>query len=784
MKIVTSSWSSLLLAALVPAISLSAQTTPAQTEPASEDVIVLPSFSVRGVADGSYMATESTSGTRTAAQIINLPYSVQVLPEEFVRDFQLYDLDDQALFVGGMAPGDPSQGGGGGTRLRGFFVPYFRNGFYRRQAPDSSSIDRVEVVKGPQSAVYGRVSPGGVINYISKKPQTTFKSGLSYVLGTYDYQRVDGYVTGPLVDKKLFYRVDAAYYDFERPTDFWFNRTTNASGALTWKVTPNTQLTLEYEYTKRIMNDTQAFTRWIDSAGITQATVYDIPDRVTAERLIATNVNGAFRETSRLNDSTYLNLEHKFSNDLSLRANVGYSTRAFERHTPSTPTTWDTRVNLAANAAFLAAVEWVDETRGVWNASRTMSHQTIDDKQVGSQIDLTKVWSGSKVKQRTLLTVDLFDDYTEQGTWALSGTALDNELRALGLTTTQQLNAWKRPDPFAPEVSGLLPNPAFNPALWSATDASTFEIDRFYYGGLLNHTAEMLDGRLMLTGSLRQDWAEYERKQPLSANPSLRNAEGEADELTYSAGFNYHIIPRALVAYVSYGSAFDPAPQVDPNTGEFMGNKTAKGTEAGLKGIVLNNRLSYTLSGYQVTQENEVTSNPGNPGGTDPSLPSLIPGAGTKGKGMSLDVSGKITENLTLLGNVAYTDIWIYKHATTPSLIGTKPTGGQNAPERTAGFAVRYNFSQGALKGLRLGATYQYSDRYIRFYGTGPTNMDFYLPGRSEFGGVVSYTHRPTKKITATYSINVLNAFDEKEISVAAYSPFGRQVRFSTSIRF
>src|SRR6187549_2763330 len=99
MKIVTSSWSSLLLAALVPAISLSGQTSPAPTESASEDVIVLPSFSVRGVADGSYMATESTSGTRTAAQIINLPYSVQVLTEELVRDFQLYDLDDQALFV-------------------------------------------------------------------------------------------------------------------------------------------------------------------------------------------------------------------------------------------------------------------------------------------------------------------------------------------------------------------------------------------------------------------------------------------------------------------------------------------------------------------------------------------------------------------------------------------------------------------------------------------------------------------------------------------------------------
>ncbi len=780
MKEVTSLKKILLLAAALPAVVAFAQTQP---ESASEDVVVLPEFTVSSVADGSYMATESTSGTRVATQIINLPYSVQVLTQEFVREFQLYDLDEQAPFVGGMSAGDPSQGGGGGTRLRGFFVPYFRNGFYRRQAPDSSSIDRVEVVKGPQSAVYGRVSPGGVVNYISKKPQTSFKSGLNYGIGSYDYARVDGYVTGPLAGKKLFYRVDAAYYDFERPTDFWFNRTVNASGALTWKASENTQLTFEYEHTKRIMNDTQSFARWIDANGVTGATVYDIPDRELADRLISTNVNGALRRTDRLNDSVYLQLEHRFTSDLSLRANIGYSTRAFERHTPSTPTSWDTRLT-AANVAFLNATDWVDKTRGVWTANRSMSHQTIDDEQLGTQIDLTKVWRGDRVKQRTLLTVDIFDDKTEQKTWALSGTALDNELRALGLTTTQQLNSWKRPDPFNPEVAGALPIPDFKPALWSATDSSTFFLDRFYYGGLLNHTAELLDSRLVLTGSLRQDWAEYERRQPLSASPTLRNAEGKVDKMTYSTGVNYHLIPQVLVAYVSYGSAFDPAPQVDRNTGEFLGNKTAKGTEVGLKGVVLDNRLSYTLSAYRVTQENEVTSNPLNPGGADPSLPSVIPGAGTKGEGVSLDFSGKLSENLTLLGNVAWTDIWIYKHATTSSLIGLKPTGGQNVPERSGGLALRYNFTGGVLNGLRIGATYQYTDRYIRFYGTGPTNTDFYLPGRSEFGLLVSYSHKLASKFTVTYSLNVMNLFDEKEITVAAYAPWGRQVRFTTGVRF
>lgn len=89
-----------LAASALLAGSASAQPSP---EKASEDVVTLPEFAVSTVADGGYLATESTSGTRVATQIINLPYSVQVLTEDFIKDFQLLDLDQQAPFVSGMA---------------------------------------------------------------------------------------------------------------------------------------------------------------------------------------------------------------------------------------------------------------------------------------------------------------------------------------------------------------------------------------------------------------------------------------------------------------------------------------------------------------------------------------------------------------------------------------------------------------------------------------------------------------------------------------------------------
>ena len=728
---------------------------------------MLSEFHVSTKPDNSYLATESTSGTRVATAIVNLPYSVQVLTEDFFKDFQLFDLDEQLPFVGGMAPGDKNQGGGGGTRLRGFGVPYFRNGFYRRQAPDSNSIARVEVVKGPQSAVYGRVSPGGVVNFISKKPATKSQSGLSYSLGSFDYSRVDGYLTGPLVANKLFYRVDAAYYDFERPTDFWFNRTLNLSGGLTYKVSADTSVTLEYEKTERFMNDYQNFTRWVDASGRTQGSVYDLPNRAAAQRLTEFNVAGADRRTDRLSDSTYLQIEHRFDRALSLRANLGYAPREFRRHWAGTAGNWDTRLNSGA---------------GGWSGNRTMNEQTIEDLQYGAQIDLTKKWGGA-VRQRSLLTFDISEDETKQKTWQLTGTGLDNELRALGLTTAADLTAWKKPDPFTPHISGRLPTPDFKPTLWPMIDGSTFNLYRYYYGGLFNHTVELLNERLMLTGSLRQDWAEFERQQPLSADPELRRASSKTDKLTSSVGANYHFVPRQLVGYISYGTSFDPAPQTDPNTGEILGNKTAAGVELGFKGALLQESFSYTLSVFETEQENEVTDNPANPSGADPLLARFVPGGSSKGRGLSLDLSGRLTENLTLLGNIAWTDIRISKNVANPALVGTRPTANLGMPGRTGALAARYHFKSGALSGLSLGLNYQYYQNYVRILGTA-TSSNFVLPTRSEWGAMANYSVRFSKKLSTVFSVNVTNLFDEQKLTPAAFSPPGREIRFTTSLKY
>jgi outer membrane receptor protein involved in Fe transport len=773
----------IMLAALV-ASETAGQSITAENQPASngnDEVVVLPEFRASGKKDDSYLSTESASGTRIAAKIIDLPFSVSVLTEDFINEFQLFDREEQAPFISGMAAGDPNSGSGG-NRLRGFSTPSFRNGFRRTQSPESNSIARVEVVKGPQSAIYGRVSPGGVINYVSKVPSRKFQTGMTYSVGSYDFQRVDGYITGPLVKKKLYYRIDAAYHDFERPSDFWFNRTTNFSGSVTYMLSEKTSITLEHEYTDKVMGGSANFLRWRRLEGttaITEGLAYYMPDREAGKRIASYGVNGAFQRVIRGNNSSYVQIEHRLSPEASVRLNAGYSDRGYSRHSTSTPGTWviDSALTTAQRGILdtLKGV-WVDTNRGLWAGARAGAAQTIDYIEKGFQVDLTRRWS-TAIKQRSLLTFDLFEDTAGTKTWALSGTPLNNALAALGFTTTAARNSWFYPDPFNPAVSGYYPIPAFDPATWTRTAFS--ETKRLFYGSLLNHTMELMEGRLSLVGSARMDWGKYDDT----------SVHGRASQFTYSAGANYHIVPQKFVGYANVAAGFDPSPQTDPNTGAILGNKESFGGEVGLKGLLLGGAFSYSGAVFNVEEKNQVTNNPDNPDGLILELPRLVPGATTRAKGINLEVSGKLTDNLTLLANIAWTHVRIVKHAFTPSLVGTRPLGGQNVPPRTYAFAGRYSFRSGILSGVRLGLTYQYAQEHLRiapiYNAAGvATTVPLNTEEKSEWSGVVSYNFRKFKWANANMSLNVLNLFNDQRMTGAAFVPAGREFRFTTGIRF
>ena len=101
-------------------------------------------------------------------------------PEQAV---QLFEMADQLRFIAGAFSGAEDTGANNGKTLRGFSPPVLRDGFSGANPPNRSTVDRVEVIRGPVSALYGASGPGGLINYVSKRGKRTPIKDTAYECG-------------------------------------------------------------------------------------------------------------------------------------------------------------------------------------------------------------------------------------------------------------------------------------------------------------------------------------------------------------------------------------------------------------------------------------------------------------------------------------------------------------------------------------------------------------------------------------------------------------------------
>jgi iron complex outermembrane recepter protein len=200
-----------LVMALLSSTAASAQSVP----PLSDQTITLSPFEVNSAATVGYGASETMTGSRIKTQILDLPYTVNVLTSEFFDDFGLFELSDNVTQIGNFTGLDI----GGNFNLRGFTSSnQLRDGFFRLGRYGSSNIDRMEIIKGSNAAIYGRSSPGGMVNMISKMPKTEAHQKLSLNFGDYATKRATVESTGPLRDSswgQTHYILTASFYERE-----------------------------------------------------------------------------------------------------------------------------------------------------------------------------------------------------------------------------------------------------------------------------------------------------------------------------------------------------------------------------------------------------------------------------------------------------------------------------------------------------------------------------------------------------------------------------------------
>ena len=218
----------------------------------------LPAVTVRGATTGeSYNVPDATTATKTDTPIHQTPASIQVIPRAVLEDKQSMTLPDA---VNGHVSGVLGRTGGGflydNFIIRGFsgsgFGDAYRNGLYNRQdIYDLSNIEQIEVLKGPAAVLYGRIEPGGLINYITKKAQTTRYFSLQQQIGTDHQFRTAVDATGPLDENRtLLYRLNVSYTDNESFRDFVGNERFFIAPTLTWRPNSSFEATLELEHKK------------------------------------------------------------------------------------------------------------------------------------------------------------------------------------------------------------------------------------------------------------------------------------------------------------------------------------------------------------------------------------------------------------------------------------------------------------------------------------------------------------------------------------------------------
>lgn len=165
-----------------PLIALLPLGSHAASSSAQEDtVVVTQSDRATADTDSSYQPHKSVTGTRTEARLLDVPQAVNVVPPQVLRDQAARTLDDALYNVRGITQANTLGGTQDAVIKRGFGDnrdgSLFRDGIRSIQARNfTPTSERVEVLKGPASMLYGMGEPGGVINIISKKPELVQKT--------------------------------------------------------------------------------------------------------------------------------------------------------------------------------------------------------------------------------------------------------------------------------------------------------------------------------------------------------------------------------------------------------------------------------------------------------------------------------------------------------------------------------------------------------------------------------------------------------------------------------
>ena len=659
---------------------------------------------ITGSASRSYVVNASASATKGDTPLIETPMAVQAVPREVLDDRQIRTSLDAIKNVSGVQ--SPIYQFYDQFLIRGFDSGYgttFRNGLQLHGIADAVNftfVDRVEVVKGPTSMLYGRVEPGGFVNIVTKKPQAQPLTTGEVQGGRWGAWRVSIDSTGAAsTDGQWLYRVAA---DVDR-ADSWVQNTHRDNKALAaslaWQPNADLDARLDLEHYDRK-------TTWLD------ATVPIVGDRpAPVSRSFTTIFPQSWTDHPYTVRRTLLALEWN------LRLN---------EHWKLTQRLHGVYSNENQQGVYADAFDGVDSFTSV-----RFTHTGPDwvRHTLATNLDLAGEFTTGEVRHRLLVGVDgsKFTDDTPGSTGPLTGTAPINIFNPT------------YPD-YSAQLAALTASDAGN-VIWRdwSTDAGVYVQDQLTLGPKWEL---LLGGRYDRAVDAYADTYGSRGESCYPHCTATITSPYPADKaFSPRAGLLYKLDEGTSV-YGSYSQSFGSS-----NGRDNFGNplEAEKGTqyELGAKASLLDGQAQASATLFNLTKTNITQYDPVD------FFPHVVGEA--RSRGLELDLAGQVTRRVSVIGS--YT--WDRAVITKDPYNGTEGKRFPGVATHVASLWAKVDSAPGRREGWAFGA-----GLYLSSQRQGDDANTWQLPGYGRVDAMASYrTQLGGRRVAAQLNLN--NVFDK-----------------------
>jgi iron complex outermembrane receptor protein len=512
-----------------------------------------------GPVDG-YVATRSATGSKTNAAIIEIPQTVNVVTADQMRAQGALTISEALRYTPGVTV-EPY--GASGlydvfTLVRGFRADLYLDGLrlpkgvvdgVASSVVDPWMLERVEVLKGPVSGLYGAGSPGGIINMVSKQPTDVPIREVEIQGGSFG--RVQGAfdLGGPIdAQKQFLYRVTGVVGRTEGQTDFTNSDYYWVSPSFTWRPDMDTKLTVSGHY--KHDEGTWSFFNYLPAEG----TITPLNGRKISTNLYTGDPSFDRRRFEQ--GWVGYNFEKRLNDTVVLSQNLRYSTS-------------DLNMRAAATGRFAPDADGNLTRMPIALNSKTETF-TIDNR-----ANLNFVTGPFQHD------VAVGIDYLRED--------VDHTFKASFDTTT--LNA------FAPVYGQAISTPDFFIQNFYSTlnQVGIYAQDRIRLGGWL----------LTLGGRFDSASSEVRDRGDGTAAPTTSLQQDTA--FTGRAGLTY-LFDNGVAPYVSYATSFQPETGIDGVTGQAFRPSRGEQIEGGIKYQAPGSKTLLTAAVFDLTQQNRLTT--------------------------------------------------------------------------------------------------------------------------------------------------------------------------------